>query len=121
MVNMPRSEAGARSIRYSGTAPLFATMADLFQYPLQEARNSCRNVERENKQFRSRWVIVEFSHAIPEGDRNNTLNPCAKCAAMWYLRADGANASSAPLVPAQQSLPVVRAQSPVHKSARLGA
>ena len=119
MINVPRSDAGAKSIRYSGTAPLFATMADVFQYPLQEARNSCRNVEKENQQFRSRWSIVLFRNAIPEPDRNNTLDACAKCAAIWYLEAARADDVSPAAVASSFSAPC--AESRGHKRANMAA
>jgi hypothetical protein len=85
MVNLPRSTPGAKSSAYKGTAPLFATMADMFSFPLTEARRSMRCVERENVQFRSRWCIFNFRQGIPKAQRNITLSPCCRCAAAWYL------------------------------------
>jgi len=84
MINVPRNVAGASSVEYDGTAPLFATMADVFHFPLGEARQTGRDVERENAQFRSRWRIVHFPTAIPPELRDRALEPCAKCAAAWF-------------------------------------
>lgn len=85
MINLPRNDAGAKSVRYEGTAPLFASMADIFSFPLDLARREGRNVEKENRQFRSRWQIIDFTRAIPEAHRNVDLEPCPRCAACWYL------------------------------------
>ena len=84
-INVPRNTAGAASIKYVAKAPLFATMADPFSYPLLEARQTGRDVTRENLQFQSRWRIVKFHRSIPEDRKDITLDPCAKCAANWYL------------------------------------
>ena len=86
MVRMPRTTFGESKL-YEGTAPLFATMATLFTYPLADAKRYQRNVEYENKQFRSRWDIIKFNNEIPEHERDSTLDPCAKCAATWYSEA----------------------------------
>ena len=82
-VKMPRSHF-AESKKYTGTAPLFATMADLFSYPITEARKHGRNVEKENRQFNSRWAIVRFRNEIPVEERNVALEACGRCAAEWY-------------------------------------
>jgi hypothetical protein len=84
MINVPRNVAGAASLEYEGTAPLFATMADIFHFPLGEARHTGRDVERENTQFRSRWRIVHFAAAIPPELRDRALEACGKCAAAWF-------------------------------------
>lgn len=52
-VRLPRTTHG-ESKEYSGTAPIFATMADMFSYPVADARKFGRNVQRENVQFQSR-------------------------------------------------------------------
>jgi hypothetical protein len=83
MVRLPRG-AFVESKTYSGTAPIFATMADPFSYPLDEARKHGRSVERENRQFKSRWSILRFHIAIPEAERDVTIEPCPQCAAKWY-------------------------------------
>ena len=59
----------------------------MFSYPLNEAKRSQRDVEKENRQFKSRWTTVTFSRAIPEEHRDPTLRPCAKCGAAWYAAA----------------------------------
>ena len=87
MVKLPRCTFEASRL-YKGTAPLFATMADLFSYPLVEARMTGHLVERENRQWQSRWHIVTFRFDIPVGRRNSTIKPCAKYAAGWYLAAE---------------------------------
>ena len=51
-VRLPRNQFESSKL-YTGTAPLFATMATLFNYPLAEARRTQRNVELENEQFLS--------------------------------------------------------------------
>lgn len=87
MVKLPRCSFEA-SVPYKGTAPLFATMADLFSFPIAEARRAGRLVERENVQWRSRWRVIMFRLPIPREQRNSTLKPCCKCCAEWYLAAD---------------------------------
>jgi hypothetical protein len=96
MVRLPRSHF-AEGKMYTGKAPLFATMADLFSYPMSEARQTGRSIERENYQFKERWAIVPFRHPIPEEERNPTLVPCEKCSAQWYgAVADAVRAAGPP-------------------------
>ena len=83
MVRLPRNQF-AGSKKYEESAPLFATMADLFSYPMDEARRTGRSIERENLQFQSRWNIVRYRHVIPQEARDPTLEPCASCCARWY-------------------------------------
>ena len=83
MVRLPRCTF-AEGKMYKGRAPLLSTMADLFTYPIPEARQTGRSIERENYQFRERWAIVPFRHPVPEDERDPTLVPCAKCSAQWY-------------------------------------
>ena len=83
MVKLPRSHFEESKL-YTGTAPLFASMADPFSYPPHEARRTGRNVARENKQFESRFAIVRFRKEIPVPERDVTLKPCPSCAAVWY-------------------------------------
>ena len=85
-VRLPRTHF-AEPKEYKGTAPLFATMADLFSYPVKEARETGRSIEKENRQFRSRWAIIVFKHAIPKEERDVTIVPCPRCAAQWYAGA----------------------------------
>ena len=85
-VKLPRN-IFTESFVYAGTAPLFATMASPFQYPLAEARKTGRDVEYENGQFRSRWVTVGFRTAIPQKEQDPTLDPCELCGARWYAGA----------------------------------
>ena len=59
-------------------------MADLFCYPLGEARRSQRSIERENHQFNSRWNIIRYNHPIPLERRDPSIRPCPRCAARWY-------------------------------------
>jgi hypothetical protein len=87
MVKLPRSSFASSKL-YTGTAPLFATMSDLFHFPPVEARQTGRDVERENVQFRSRWCIQRFQRSVPAAARDSTLQPCAKCAAEWYTADD---------------------------------
>ena len=86
MVRLPRN-AFDESKEYVGTAPLFATMATLFKYPLYMAKKFQRDVEYENEQFRSRWNIIRFPTSIPKHERNPTLKPCKGCGAKWYAGA----------------------------------
>ena len=58
-IKLPRNNFRS-SVRYTGSAPLFATMCDLFSYPPAEAMKTGRGVDRENVQWRSRWNIVHF-------------------------------------------------------------
>jgi hypothetical protein len=95
MVKLPRSHF-EESKRYSGTAPLFATMTDVFQYPLREAQKTNRSVEKENRQFRSRWTIVEFRHEIPVEQRDISLPSCPRCAAEWYAEVVGQDLPAPP-------------------------
>ena len=126
MINVPRNVAGAASVEYDGTAPLFATMADVFHFPLGEARQTGRDVERENAQFRSRWRIVHFGKAIPPQMRDRGLEPCPKCAAAWYAEA-AAEVGEAPalaegdppLLPVAMAPPAPEAESPERKRARI--
>jgi hypothetical protein len=82
-VRLPRGQYD-ESKKYDETAPLFATMVNPFSYPLKEARETGRSVERENKQFKSRWAIIKFQHEIPVPERDVTIEPCPCCAAKWY-------------------------------------
>jgi hypothetical protein len=128
MINVPRNVAGAASIEYDGSAPLFATMADVFHFPLAEARQTGRDVERENAQFRSRWRIVDFPRPIPPERRNTALEACAKCAAAWYaeaVQADGLapaaaqdEPEAAPLLPCLAAAQAPEPQRPQRKRAR---
>jgi hypothetical protein len=99
MVKMPRN-THKTSVPYTGTAPLFATMADLFSYPLDEAKKFGRSVEKENRQWRSRWRLVRFDNAIPEYMRDAKFKPCMHCAATWYLAAEGPVAVATPVADA---------------------
>ena len=83
MVKLPRNNFVASKL-YNGTAPLFATMSDLFSYPAAEARRTGRSIARENVQFASRWKVIRYCRSIPEEHRDPTLNPCVRCAAQWY-------------------------------------
>ena len=85
-IRLPRNHF-LESFVYKGTAPLFATMATPFHYPLDEARRTCRDIEYENQQFRSRWNTINFPNSIPEEQRDSTLDPCTKCCALWYVGA----------------------------------
>jgi hypothetical protein len=87
MINVPRNVSPA-SLVYTESAPLFATMTDVFRFPAQEARASGRDVERENIQFRSRWRIIQFKHSIPPDRRSVDLEACGLCAARWYIGAE---------------------------------
>ena len=87
MINVPRNVAAA-SLVYTESAPLFATMTDVFRFPPQEARASGRDVERENIQFRSRWRIIHFKDSIPADRRSVDLDACGLCAAKWYIGVD---------------------------------
>ena len=58
-VRLPRNNFTASKL-YTGTAPLFATMADLFSYPLDKSKKTGRNTARENNQFAERWSVVRF-------------------------------------------------------------
>jgi hypothetical protein len=109
MVKLPRNHFEA-SAKYSGSAPLFATMANVFQYPLQDAQKTGRSVEKENGQFRSRWTIVTFVREIPPQHRDISIPPCPRCAAQWYASAAGqqpvappaevfGEAAAAPVIP----------------------
>ena len=82
-VKMPRNRF-AQSLPYKGSAPLFATMADLFSFPIREAERTGRSIEKENVQWQSRWTIVSFSKPIPVEHRCTTIEACPKCAALWY-------------------------------------
>ena len=82
-VKLPRSFY-KESVIYTGTAPLFASMASPFSFPLAEARKTGRDVEYENGQFRSRWVVVNYRTAIPADERDSMLDPCQRCGARWY-------------------------------------
>ena len=86
LVRLPRNQYEASKL-YTGTAPLFSTMATMFSYPLAEAKRTQRQVELENEQFRSRWTVVRFPNPLPEERRDPTLRPCAKCGAQWYVSA----------------------------------
>ena len=88
MIRMPRNNF-EESVQYTGTAPLFATMADLLKYPAAEAKSTGRDVEKENRQFRSRWEIIRFKESIPQDERDVTIKPCPKCAAEWFGEAIG--------------------------------
>ena len=83
MVRLPRNHY-TESKPYTGTAPLFATMADAFSYPIQEARQTGRNIARENGQFHSRWNVITYPNPIPQSERDPSLDPCAHCGAQWY-------------------------------------
>ena len=83
MIRMPRNNF-EESVQYTGTAPLFATMADLLKYPAAEAKSTGRDVEKENRQFRSRWEIIRFKESIPQDERDVTIKPCPKCSAEWF-------------------------------------
>ena len=85
-VRLPRSHF-AESKMYEGTAPIFASMADPFSYPVHEARKFGRNIAKENRQFESRWAIIPFKQPIPECERDVTLEACPRCAASWYAEA----------------------------------
>ena len=91
-VRLPRNHF-SESKQYSGTAPLFATMCDIFSYPACEARRTGRSIEKENRQFRSRWQVVHYRYEIPQESRDPTLHPCACCCAQWYAQAAPAEAS----------------------------
>ena len=93
-VKLPRNHFVA-SKKYTGTAPLFATMATLFCYPMCEAKRTGRSIEYENCQMRSRWCQVVFRHSIPEAERQPALPACACCAARWYAAAIAGSASLA--------------------------
>lgn len=82
-IKLPRNSY-KESAKYKGTAPIFASMASLFQYPLTEAKKFQRDVEYENGQFRTRWDIVRFNCAIPVAERDVTIKPCGKCGAEWF-------------------------------------
>ena len=86
-VRLPRNHFQESRV-YTGTAPLFASMASPFRYPLGEARKFGRDVEYENKQFRSRWTTFTFGVSIPEAERDPTIQACAMCGAQWYLEAE---------------------------------
>lgn len=106
-VKLPRN-VFAESFEYRGTVPLFATMATPFSYPFAEAKKTGRNVEYESKQFRSRWVTVQFKNAIPESERDSSLDPCRRCGAVWYAAVVPASVrSSAGLDPHASVQPVV--------------
>ena len=83
MVRMPRNHY-SESKAYNGTAPLFATMADTFSYPMAEARQTGRSIARENEQFHSRWNVITYRSPIPPAERDPALRPCAHCGAAWY-------------------------------------
>eukprot|EP00974_Lingulodinium_polyedra_P033862 3256200-Lingulodinium_polyedra.AAC.1 len=59
-------------------------MADIFSYPITEARQTGRNIVRENAQFESRWNVITYHWPIPEAERDPALRPCARCCAHWY-------------------------------------
>lgn len=82
-VKLPRNHF-KESMEYNGMAPIFATMASPFEYPLSEARKTGRNVEYENGQFRSRFTTVTYRTPIPVEERDSTLDPCERCGAEWY-------------------------------------
>ena len=84
MVSLPRNSFRS-SLKYDGSAPLLASMCDLFSYPPREATRTGRNVERENRQWRSRWTSVCFSRSLPEARMQPTFPACPRCAATWYL------------------------------------
>ena len=86
-VRLPRNHFRA-SVEYSGTAPLFATMADPFRFPASEAHATGRDVERENRQFRSRWDPTFFRNEIPAAMRDDTVPACPVCWSRWVLEED---------------------------------
>ena len=119
MINVPRNTAGARSIKYVGTAPLFATMADMFSYPLADARRDGRSVERENAQFRSRWACWEFTRPIPIEQRDVTLQACACCAARW-LTSEQADDNNEPETPRSKRARLAQGRLLSHELQALG-
>lgn len=119
MINVPRNSIGASSVQYTGSAPLFATMCDVFSYPLREARQHGRDPERENIQWRSRWHIIDFARAIPPDKRDISLEPCAKCAATWLMEANFADDPSPMVAVGHQGLQPDVPESPASKKARV--
>jgi hypothetical protein len=94
MIRLPRNQF-EESLSYTGSAPLFATMATMFSYPLGEAKKAGRSIDLENTQWRSRWTMVRMPHAIPEEHRDPTLRPCRSCGAQWYACAAEVTTSEA--------------------------
>ena len=112
MVRLPRNHYSESKL-YTGTAPLFATMADAFSYPIMEARQTGRCIPRENEQFRSRWNVITYPWPIPAAERDPTLHPCPHCAAQWYQASADMEATD---FAAHAARPVVSVQR-AHKSA----
>ena len=109
-INLPRNNF-LESVVYNGIAPLIATMASPFSFPLDEAKRTGRGIEMENVQFKSRWRQIAFPHSIPEQQRDSSLEQCAKCCAFWYV---GAIVSSGVQVAGAPSHACPTAVAPVH-------